>query len=275
MVVFPKAKINIGLWVTSKRDDGFHNIETIFYLVPLCDALEVVSSACETRSDSLKLSGFDIATPESDNIIMEAIEIMRRSYTIPYLRVHLHKAIPSGAGLGGGSSDAASMLKILCRMFSVGADEKELSEMALELGSDSPFFIRCEPSYATGRGENLSPMPWFLNGYYLVMVNPGVGINTAEAYRNCKPLQRSISLTSLVANDIREWKDQLTNDFEEFAFKKIPLLGKIKGDLYSSGALYSAMSGSGSTIYGIFASKPELPAWLSEMIIYSGNLENR
>jgi len=275
MVVFPKAKINIGLWITSKREDGFHNIETIFYPVPLSDALEVVSSACETRNDSFRISGLDISTPESDNIIIKAIEVMRRNYTIPYLRIHLHKASPTGAGLGGGSSDAASMLKILRRMFSVGADEEELSAMALELGSDSPFFIRSEPSFAAGRGEKLSPLPWFLNGYYLVLVNPGVGISTAEAYQNCKPLQRSISLSSLVTNEIREWKNLLTNDFEEFAFSKIPLLGKIKEDLYSSGAFYSAMSGSGSTIYGIFAAKPELPSWLSEMIIFSGTLENR
>jgi 4-diphosphocytidyl-2-C-methyl-D-erythritol kinase len=239
--------------------------------VRLCDALEVVSSACETSSDSIRITGLDIKGEAADNIIMKAVHLLRRKYTIPWLRIHLHKAIPTGAGLGGGSSDAAAMLKILCRMFSVPAGERELSELALELGSDVPFFIRCMPSAATGRGEQMEPLPDLLKGYHLVLINPGSAISTSEAYGSCRPAQREVRLGDFVLADINHWRDNVTNDFEDFAFSTIPVLAEVKDALYKAGALFSAMSGSGSTMYGVFAGRPKIPEWLEAMVIYSGS----
>jgi 4-diphosphocytidyl-2-C-methyl-D-erythritol kinase len=188
------------------------------------------------------------------------------------LKIHLHKAIPSGAGLGGGSSDAAFLLRALDRHFNLGAGTETLMKLALELGSDCPFFIDAIPSYATGRGEILVPAGMLLSSYYLILLNPGVGISTSEAYRNCRPEKPSDELLSNYNCPIEKWKDLIFNDFEEFAIKKHPTIGDLKSRLYYSGALFSSMSGSGSSVFGIFRTKPITPDNLKGYIIWEGEL---
>ncbi len=271
MIVFPKGKINIGLRITGKRDDGYHNIETLFYPVGLCDALEFVVSDKKSGKDLLNVSGIPVHINPEENIVMKAVERLRKRHSFPLLRIHLHKAIPHGAGLGGGSSDASCMLKSLKRHFGLRISDSELKSMALDIGSDCPFFIDSDPSFASGRGEILEPISPVLAGFYLILLNPGVGINTAEAYRNCRPQVPSSSLPDLAYREVLEWKELIFNDFEEFAFGRYPLIKKIKSELYNSGALFSLMSGSGSSVYGIFSGKPRtIPDYLKELIIWEG-----
>lgn len=273
MIVFPKAKINLGLRITGKRDDGYHNIETLFYPIGLCDAMEFVVSHERSDADLLTVTGLPAGVNPEDNIIMKAVAKMRERYSFPLLRIHLHKAIPHGAGLGGGSSDAACMMKALNRHFELSAGDQVLKSLALEIGSDCPFFINNDPAYATGRGEILEPINPVLAGYYLMLLNPGVGISTGEAYRNCRPQIPVISLSVLAGYDIMEWKDLIFNDFEGFAFKKHPVIKKLKEELYRSGALFSSMSGSGSSVYGIFTRKPsKISDRLKDMVIWEGRM---
>jgi 4-diphosphocytidyl-2-C-methyl-D-erythritol kinase len=271
MIVFPKAKINLGLRITGNRNDGYHNIETIFYPISLCDALEFVADPETLEKDSLTVTGISPGIEPGENIVMKAVSKLREKYSFPVLRIHLHKAIPHGAGLGGGSSDAACILKSLNRHFGLSADENEIKSMALDIGSDCPFFLHGDPSFATGRGEILEAINPVLSGCYLLLLNPGIGINTKEAYQNCRPETPLTSLLLLAARDIKDWKELIFNDFEEYAFKKHPIIRQIKEDLYRYGALFSSMSGSGSSVYGIFSGKPgKIPAHLREMVIWEG-----
>jgi 4-diphosphocytidyl-2-C-methyl-D-erythritol kinase len=271
MIVFPKAKINLGLRITGKRNDGYHDIETVIYPVNLFDALEFVASSTTAEKDVLAVTGIPLGTAHQENIIMKAVLKLREKYSFPWLRIHLHKVIPHGAGLGGGSSDAACMIKSLNRHFNLSIGEKELRSLALEIGSDCPFFIDGDPAVASGRGEILESITPVLSGYYLILVNPGVAINTREAYQNCRPVKPLTSLLLLTARDITEWKGSVFNDFEEFAFQKHPVIGKIKDELYNAGALFSSMSGSGSSVYGIFSKKPgKIPGSLDKMVIWEG-----
>ena len=272
MIFFPGAKINIGLRITGKRPDGYHNIETIFYPVGLCDALEYVAGDRSTGKDTLLVTGIDTGGEPDNNLVMKTVLKLRGERDFPYLKIHLHKAIPVGAGLGGGSADAACMLKVLNRHFHLNFDIQKQKALALELGSDCPFFIDCVPSLATGRGELLSPVNPMLSGFYLVLVNPGVSVNTAEAYKNCSPATPSSSLGKLTGQPLEEWRELVVNDFEDFAIKKYPVIGTLKEDLYKSGAVFSLMSGSGSSVYGIFNSKPELSPNLRKYVIWEGNL---
>lgn len=269
MIVFPVSKINIGLRITGKRDDGFHNIETIFYPVRLSDALEFVVNE-NSEKDILTLSGINVGGDTDNNLIIKTIRKLRIRHSFPNLKIHLHKAIPIGAGLGGGSSDAACLLKAVNKHFELKISDSELSLIALEIGSDCPFFIDGSPSLARGRGELLSHLNPVLSGYYLVLLNPGVGINTAEAYKNCKPEVPEMSLDSLWLLPVNEWKNSIINDFEAFAFKKHQIIGDIKTELYKSGALFSLMSGSGSSVYGVFSDKPTLPEKLRKFVIWEG-----
>jgi 4-diphosphocytidyl-2-C-methyl-D-erythritol kinase len=271
MIVFPIAKINIGLRITEKRQDGFHNIETIFYPIHLSDALEFVISDHSAKNDILNVTGIETGDA-GDNLVMKSIIRLRKYRSFPFLKVHLHKAIPLGAGLGGGSSDAACLLKCVNKHFELNIDNALLSSIALELGSDCPFFVEGVPSFASGRGELLTPVNRILSGSYLVLVNPGIGINTAEAYRNCKPAIPTTSLRELIGTPVTQWKNSILNDFEEFVFKKQPLIGKLKEDLYNSGAVFSLMSGSGSSVYGIFPEKPDLQPKLKKYVIWEGRL---
>ncbi|MEI8225028.1 MAG: 4-(cytidine 5'-diphospho)-2-C-methyl-D-erythritol kinase [Bacteroidota bacterium] len=270
MIVFPKAKINLGLRITGKRPDGYHDIETLFYPVRLSDALEFVVLSEPLKKDNLIVTGINTGSDPEDNLVIKTVRKLREKYSFPLLKIHLHKVIPVGAGLGGGSSDAAHLLKAINRCFGLNIDEKKLKATALELGSDCPFFIDNIPAFASGRGEALKPISPVLTGYYILLLNPGIGINTMEAYQNCRPEHPSTSLLQLIDRPLTDWKVLMINDFEDYAFKKYPLLGEIKNELYSSGALFSSMSGSGSSIYGIFPKKSSVPDTLKNFVIYEG-----
>ena len=272
MIVFPTAKINIGLYITEKRLDGFHNIETIFYPIPFCDALEFVKSDNQTMPDSLVVTGIESIGKPEDNLIIKAIKKLRERKNFPILKLHLHKIIPAGAGLGGGSSDAAFILKGINSLYSLNMSNEELKEIALEIGSDCPFFIDAVSAYASGRGEILEPLKSKpLSKYYIVLANPGKGINTKTAYMNCLPSPEPISLKSTLDNvPIAQWKNIIKNDFDKYAFNKEPLIAKLVKEMYSSGAIFSLMSGSGSTVYGIFKNKPQLSELLKKHLVWQG-----
>jgi len=270
MVLFPKAKINLGLSITGKRPDGFHNIETIFYPINICDALEFVEADFADKSDLLTVTGIETGSSPEDNLVLKAVKLLRAKWSFPALKIHLHKAIPAGAGLGGGSSDASFMLKAVNRHYWLDISNEELRSMALSLGSDCPFFLDCEPSFARGRGELLKPLNLDLSKYYLVLLNPGIGVNTREAYQNCRPATPLFDLNNIEKVSIKEWKNILFNDFEAYVFGKYPLIGRLKEGLYQSGALFSLMSGSGSSVYGIFEQKPALPTNLRDYLIWEG-----
>ena len=272
MVVFPGAKINLGLHITRKRPDGYHEIETIFYPVSLCDVLEMVPGTEGSRGDRLSVSGLNLEVTAGSNLVMRAVKKMRSIYSIPYLRLHLHKVIPVGAGLGGGSSDAACAIKAVDRLFSLSLDPDTMRTIAAELGSDCPFFVEAGPAYATGRGEILRPLTKILEGFYLLLVNPAIRISTTEAYENCRPSIHESDLASVAASPVSEWKDLMINDFEKTVFRKYPEIGSLKNLLYETGAVFSLMSGSGSTVYGIFRNRPEIPARLKDHILYGGML---
>ena len=270
MIVFPKAKINLGLRITGNRPDGYHDIETIFYPVDLYDALEFVVPAEQLTKDIITISGISTGNNPDENLVIKTAQKLREKYSFPLLKIHLHKIIPVGAGLGGGSSDAVCFLKAINRLFKLSMEEKDLKATALELGSDCPFFIDLSPAFATGRGEILKPVSPVLKGYYLLLLNPGIVINTREAYQSCHPEHPSASLLHLIDNPVNRWKELIINDFEEYAFRRYPMIEEIKNELYNCGALFSLMSGSGSSVYGIFNTKPELPEKLKKLVIFEG-----
>lgn len=272
MIVFPISKINLGLRITSKRPDGYHDIETIFYPAGLHDALEFIIPEEDPGKDILVTSGIDTGAQGADNLVLKALALLRENHPIPHIKIHLHKTIPVGAGLGGGSSDAACFLKSINRFFSFRLTDEELHASALRLGSDCPFFIEAKPAYATGRGEVMSPVNVNLEGLYLVLLNPGVKISTKEAYGNCKPNKPEESLQEVISRPVEEWKDSVVNDFEDYAISRYPLIGELKSGLYESGAVFSLMTGSGSTVFGLFKDKPALSADLKKYLIYSGKI---
>lgn len=272
MISFPKAKINLGLRITGKRPDGFHDIETIFYPIGLSDALEFVELCTPVSHDHIKVTGLVPDSSPEDNLVMRAVDKLRRRFSFPALDIHLHKAIPSGAGLGGGSSDGACMLKALHRKYEFSFSVNEMKEMALELGSDCPFFIDCNPSVATGRGEKLNPVAPLLDGFYLVLVNPGIHVSTRDAYANCNPSEPESDLVDLYNRPLEEWKKLIKNDFESFVFKTYPVVRELKESFYKAGASYSSMTGSGSSVYAIYHSKPRLPAKLKKHLVWEGTI---
>jgi 4-diphosphocytidyl-2-C-methyl-D-erythritol kinase len=263
MVVFPRAKINIGLRIMEKRPDGYHNIETFFYPVDLTDALEFVVRKDNRKSDTLRVTGVMEGSDPDDNLVMKTVKLMRQSFDFPGLRIHLHKSIPVGAGLGGGSSDAAGILRALNRYFGFGLNSEELRSFAGRLGSDAPFFIDGTPSFAEGVGNILSEFPLDLSMYHIVILYPDVNINTAEAYAGCVPCPTGLSLRQLLNLPVSEWRGRVMNDFELNIFRAYPQVGMLKVALYEAGALYASMSGSGSAVYGIFREEPELPREIS------------
>lgn len=272
MIVFPNAKINIGLRIISKRDDGFHNIETVFFPVKVYDALEFIVSPLQVK-DELATTGktLDLHN-QGDNLVLKALNKLREKKNFPFLQVHLHKAIPSGAGLGGGSSDASFILKAVNRFFSLGITDTELKALAATLGSDCPFFIDNTPSVAYGRGEILNHININPGTSYLVILNPGLHVSTKEAYLNCTPSMQPDSLAELIAMPVDRWRDSIKNDFEQFVFSRYPLIGQLKDELYELNAKFSLMSGSGSSVFGLFSSKPEIPENLRRYLIYEGKL---
>jgi len=262
MIVFPNAKINLGLFITEKRADGFHNLESLFLPIPLYDILEVTASTEET---SLVCTGESNDIPTEKNIVYKAWKLLQEAYEIGPVKIHLHKIIPSGAGMGGGSSDGSFMLKALNELFQLNLSVAQLEDFAAQLGSDCPFFINNTASLITGRGEGVEPVDFNLEGKYLVVVNSGIHISTAQAFQGIQPKPSNFDWTQLV--EIKELNDALKNDFEPQVFKLFPEIEKIKESLLKSGAIYASMSGTGSTVYGIFNEMPE--------IVWSKNYFNR
>lgn len=262
MINFPCAKINLGLNVTSRREDGYHNLETVFYPIPLTDALEIKLMSDKFPSDAacdLKVTGNAVDCNDSDNLVVKAYNLLAADFTIPRIHAHLYKQIPSQAGLGGGSSDAAYMIRLLDERFRLNIGNAEMERYAAKLGADCAFFISAEPSFATGIGNILEPAEGvqdILEGKHIVIVKPSVMVSTREAYANIKPCQPKKSCKHIVRQPIETWKDELTNDFEKSVFAIHPELSDIKSKLYSFGAEYAQMSGSGSALFGIFNSKP-------------------
>lgn len=263
MLRFPNAKINIGLSVTGKRADGYHNLETVFYPVAVKDALEIIP-APET---AMQLTGLPVAGSQDNNLVWKAYNLLLHHFPekVRPLDIHLHKVIPMGAGLGGGSADGAFMLSMLNDLFDLGLTADTLGRYALELGSDCPFFIRNSPAFATGRGEVMSPVALDLSQYTLQLVCPELHISTAKAFAGITPKPAPFPLETLGQLPIEAWKDSVVNDFEASLFPHYPILAHIKAALYSQGAHYASLSGTGATVYGIFdkgrsaAIEPDLP----------------
>ncbi len=268
MICFPNAKINLGLNVVSKRPDGYHNIETIFYPVPLKDALEVV----EADSFSFSQTGIPIDSPIDNNLVVKAFKLMKSHYDLPSLEVHLLKAIPFGAGLGGGSSDAAYMLKLLNDFCKLNLSTEKLEEMASILGADCPFFIRNVPVMASGIGNIFESISFSLKGYYLSIVKPDIMVSTPEAYSMVTPQSPSISLRDIVSLPVMEWKKVMLNDFEPSVFTKYPIIAEIKEYMYKAGAVYASMSGSGSSVYGVFEKPVSLKKEFTNCYVWEGEL---
>lgn len=252
MIVSPNAKINLGLFVTEKRPDGYHNLESVFYPVDLADTLEVLPVSGTYGECRLTNTGIDVGCPDGENLIAKAYRLLATSFRLPSVEVCLHKNIPSGAGLGGGSADAAFMLSALNNCFELGLQEEELLTYALRLGSDCGFFIKNRPAFVSGRGEQMEDIDIDLSDYELVLVKPALGVSTAEAYAGITPRKAPFDLRKLSSLPVCEWKNVVYNDFERTICLKYPELQEIKEQLYRSGALYASMSGSGSTIFGLF-----------------------
>lgn len=268
MVSFPLCKINLGLRVIRKRDDGYHDIETCFFPVPWCDVLEIIP-ASETK---ISQTGIPIAGDPKANIVFKAYELLRRDFGIGSVEIHLHKIIPHGAGLGGGSSDAAHALKLLDTIFQLNLSADQLKKYALALGSDCPFFLNARPMLGKGRGEQLEPVVMDLSGKYLALIKPGVHVSTAEAYSGVIPLLPPVSLLDVIQQPITKWRQNLVNDFEKSVFNNHPEIAEIKEFLYSKGAVYASMSGSGSTVYGIFNDPFEAATFYPKLSTWSGKI---
>lgn len=251
MLVFPHAKINLGLHVTAKRSDGYHDIDTIFYPVPLYDMLEVIEDQSSSGKINLTVTGNDSLSAD-DNLCVKAYELLKKDFELPSVKAHLHKIIPTGAGLGGGSADAAFMLKLLNKLFGLKLDNNALKKYALELGSDCPFFIEGKPVQATGRGEVTQAINLSLKDYFICIVKPQVSVSTAEAYKMIIPQKPLMTALSALQQPPEKWKALLVNDFEKPVFKKEPVIEAIKKKLYELGAVFALMTGSGSAVYGIF-----------------------
>ena len=254
MITFPNAKINIGLWVTQRRPDGYHNIQTVMYPVPWCDVLEIIpASGSET---TLTVTGNHIDSETKLNLCYKAWLLMAEKYGVQAVDMHLHKVIPTGAGLGGGSSDASFTLRMLNSLFELNLDNDTLRSLAVQLGMDCSFFIDNVPALSTGRGEFLKPESLNLDGFYLVVVKPPVHVSTAAAFTGIKPVNRETSIAGSVLADIKNWRKEVYNDFENTVFGLYPEIQEVKNVLYRSGAIYAAMSGSGSAVYGLFTENP-------------------
>lgn len=262
MITFPCAKINLGLNIVSKRPDGYHNLETVFYPLPLTDALEIKYMDEKFPSESpcdLKITGNDVDCNEEDNLVIKAYQLLAADFQLPRVHAHLVKRIPTQAGLGGGSSDAAYMIRLLDERFRLNIGIPEMERYAAKLGADCAFFITADPSYAEGIGDVLMPadVPGAgLGGYYLAVVKPSVAVSTRDAYAAIVPKTPTKCCRDIVRQPIETWKDELVNDFEAPIFAMHPELAAIKQSLYDAGAVYAAMSGSGSALFGIFREQP-------------------
>ncbi len=254
MIAFPNAKINIGLNITGRRPDGYHNLETVLYPVKIYDALEIITA----DKVSFNASGTNIPGRVADNLCLKGYELLKKDFPLPAVNIHLHKHIPIGAGLGGGSADAAFCIKLLNQKFTLGLTGNQMRTYARQLGADCAFFIEAQPVYAFNKGDEFEQIQLNLSAYDIALVMPPVYVSTAEAYRGVKPRPSATLLKETVKLPITSWKQFIINDFEETIFKNYPLIKDVKAALYEEGALYASMSGSGASVFGIFDYKPNL-----------------
>ena len=247
MIAFPNCKINLGVNIIRKREDGFHDLETIFLPVPFTDVLEIISS------DKTELTVTGLPVNATENLCIKAYNLLQQKFPeLPPVKMHLHKVVPMGAGLGGGSSDASFILNMLTEKFELNINPEELRDIALQLGSDCPFFLINKPCFATGRGEILEPLDLDLTNYKILIINPGIHIDTTWAFSKIIPEERKKSIKEIIAQPIETWKEELQNDFEIPVFAEYPEIEKLKNDLYELGATYASLSGSGSSVFGLF-----------------------
>lgn len=263
MITYPCCKINLGLNVVERRPDGYHNIETVFYPINLTDVLSIKKMDEGFPSDvacDLKTTGLPVEGDEHNNLVVRAYNLIARDYALPRIHAHLCKRIPTQAGLGGGSADAAYMIRLLDERFRLNMGNAEMERYASQLGADCAFFITAEPAFATGIGDQLAPADnaqGNLHGYWIALVKPPIAVSTQAAYANIIPKHPEKCCRDIVRQPIDTWKDELHNDFEDSVFPSHPILADIKQQLYAHGAVYAQMSGSGSTIFGIFREQPQ------------------
>lgn len=268
MINFPNAKINLGLHITAKRKDGYHDLETCMMPVPLYDALEMIPS----KKMVFESTGLSIPGDSKDNLILKAYHLLKKDFNdLPPIHIHLHKNIPMGAGLGGGSADAAFALTLMNQLFDLYLEDWFLEEYAAKLGSDCAFFIQNTPKIATGRGEILEHIDLDLKSKHVLLINPNIHIGTKEAYSGVTPKASPVVLKK-VLSDRQRWKNELVNDFEASIFPKYPEIADIKNKLYDMGAFYASMSGSGSTVFGLFDQKPGSQDWGNGYFVFEGVL---
>ena len=258
MKVYPNAKLNIGLNIVERRPDGYHNIETIFYPIGLHDTIEMETTSDCDATCSLVIDGNPIEGAVEDNLVVKAYRILANDFTLPHVSIRLDKKVPTGAGLGGGSADAAFTLRMLNDCCQLELTEVQLEDYAVRLGADCPFFIRNTPVFATGIGNEFSPINMSLKGCYLTLIKPDVFVSTRDAYAAVKPKRPAIPLPHLITLPIEQWRGRVVNDFEASVFPKFPEIKAIKDRLYDLGAVYASMSGSGSSVFGIFSHQPQL-----------------
>ena len=254
MIIFPNAKINIGLNIINRREDGYHNLETIFYPVKINDVLEVVVA----DELSFESGGLEIPGRVEDNLCVKAFHLLKKDFDLPPVKIFLYKHIPIGAGLGGGSADAAFFIRLLNEKFEIGLTDEQMITYARQLGADCAFFIQNKPVFAQGIGDEMELIDFDLSKYKLVLVKPPVHVSTAEAYRGIKPSAPDRSLKELIKLPVAEWKNHVKNDFEQSIFKNHPVIRGVKAALYEAGAVYASMSGSGAAVFGLFEETPDI-----------------
>jgi 4-diphosphocytidyl-2-C-methyl-D-erythritol kinase len=266
MITFPNAKINLGLNILNCRTDGYHNLETIFLPIQIKDGLEVIEAA----EMSFETSGIEIPGHANENLCLQAYDLLRADFDLPNIAIHLHKNIPIGAGLGGGSADAAFFIKLINEKFQLSLDENAMENYCRKLGADCAFFIKNKPVFAFDKGDVFEPVTLDLSTYYLALVMPPVHVSTGEAYRGVKPQQPEVSLKDLIKLPIEEWQGKITNDFESHILKSHRQIRGVKAALLEAGALFALMSGSGASVYGIFKEKVDLSFLEKENLVFNG-----
>ena len=276
MVVFPCCKINLGLNVVSRRPDGYHNLETVFYPIPLHDNLEVIDAPKSIEPYRLHQTGIPIEGAAESNLVVRVLTQLRETYPqIPPVEIWLHKRIPSGAGLGGGSSDAAFMMRLLNEQYDLGMTDDDMEYRLSRLGADCAFFNKAVPCFATGIGDQLMPINFTLGGWDFVLVKPDINVSTREAFSMIHPRRPERSLLEAISHPVEEWRDTVVNDFERSVFLHHPEIAAIKATLYDMGAVYASMTGSGSSVFGLFQHRqPEASEIFRNHFVYETRLKN-
>lgn len=266
MILFPNAKINIGLNIINRREDGYHNLETVMYPIALKDAIELV----EAKELKFSCSGINIPGDIEENLCLKVYMLMAMDHKLPAVHIHLHKHIPIGAGLGGGSADASFLIKLINNKFELNLSNQNMEDYASEIGSDCAFFIKNTPVFAYEKGNKFKKVDLDLSKYYIVLVMPPIHVSTADAYRGVNIRSVSTRLTELIELRPEDWKLNIRNDFEDTVFPKFPKIAELKSTLYSAGAVYASMSGSGASVYGIFSREVHLPELEKDNQVFYG-----